>query len=162
MEYLVEILGVCASDIHDDTLLVDLGVDSLLSTELRSDFSGKFEIHIPEDISIEAMTVEELNIKINPSFNAEKTTSLPEKKPVVETLKTKSTTSVSNGGKPPSSSATSKPVTGALSFTASGGNLKIPALTVLEAFGEAKVRTDQLIRDYKIDNFAEIICPRST
>ncbi len=162
VEYLVEILGVCASDIHDDTLLVDLGVDSLLSTELRSDFSGKFEIHIPEDISIEAMTVEELNIKINPSFNSEKTTSLPGKKPVVETLKTKSTTSVSNGGKPPSSSATSKAVTGALSFTASGGNLKIPALTVLEAFGEAKVRTDQLIRDYKIDNFAEIICPRST
>ena len=145
VEYIVEILGVCASDIHDDTLLVDLGVDSLLSIELRSDFSGKFEIHIPEDISIEAMTVEELNIKINPSFNAERTTS-----------------SVSNGGKSPSSSATSKPVTGALSFTASGGNLKIPALTVLEAFEEAKVRTDKLIRHYKIDNFAEIICPRST
>ena len=162
VEYLVEILGVCASDIHDDTLLVDLGVDSLLSTELRSDFSGKFEIHIPEDISIEAMTVEELNSKINPSFNAEKTTSLPEKKPVVETLKTKDTTSVSKGGKPPSSSTTPKPVSGAQSFTASGGNLEMPALTVLEAFGEAKIRTDQLIRDYKIDNFAEIIRPTST
>ena len=162
VEYLVEILGVCASDIHDDTLLVDLGVDSLLSTELRSDFSRKFETHIPEDISIEAMTVEELNTKINPSFNAEKTTSLPENKPVVGILRTKDTTSVSNSGKPPSSSATPKPVTRALSFTTSGGNLKIPASTVLEAFGEAKVRTDQLIRDYKIDNFAEIICPRST
>ena len=162
VEYLAEVLGVCASDIQDDALLLDLGVDSLLSTELRSDFSGKFEVHIPEDISIEAMTVEELNTKINPSFNAKKKTSLPEKWSVVEAPKTKSTTSSSNGSTPPSSSATSVPVTGTLSFATSGGNLKMPASTVLEAFGEAKVRTDQLIRDYKIDNFAEIICPRST
>ena len=161
VEYLVEILGVCASDIHDDTLLVDLGVDSLLSTKLRSAFSRKFETHIPEDISIEAMTVEELKTKINPSLNAEETTSLPENKPVVGFLRTKDTTSVSNSGKPPSSSATPKLVTRALSFATSGGNLKIPASTILEVIGEANVRTDQLIRDYKINNFARIICPRS-
>ena len=162
VEYLAEVLGVSANDIQDETLLLDLGVDSLLSTELRSDFSGKFEVHIPEDVSIEAMTVEELNTMINPSFNAKKKTSLLEKKPVVEAPTTKVTTSSSNDNTPPSSSAASTPVTGALSFTTSGGNLKMPAKTVLEAFGEAKVRTDQLIRDYKIDNFAEIIRPKST
>ncbi|KAM0795814.1 hypothetical protein BDR22DRAFT_825707 [Usnea florida] len=161
VEYLVEILGVYVSDIHDDTLLVDIGVDSLLSTELRSDFSRKFETHIPEDISIEAITVEELKTKITPSFNIKKTTSLPENKPVIRILRTKDTTSISNSGKPPSSSATPKPTTRALSFTTSGGNLKIPTSTVLKAFREAKLRTNQLIRNYKINNFAKIIYLRS-
>ena len=161
VEYLAEVLGVSTSDIQDDTLLLDLGVDSLLSTELRSDFSGKFEVHIPEDISIEAMTVEELNMKINPSFNAKKTV-LPEKRSVVGAPKTKGTISSSKGSTPPSSSATSMSVPAPLSLATSGGNLKMPASTVLEAFGEAKLRTDQLIRDFKIDNFAETICPRST
>ncbi|KAL9112778.1 MAG: hypothetical protein Q9227_003081 [Pyrenula ochraceoflavens] len=42
------------------------------------------------------------------------------------------------------------------------GNLEIPASAVLEAFGEVKLRTDQMIREFKIDNFAETICPKST
>ena len=159
--YLAEVLGVSASDIQDDTLLLDLGVDSLLSTELRSDFSGKFEVHIPEDTSIEAMTVEELNTKINPPSNVKKTR-LPEKRPMLEAPKTKGTSSSSNSSTPPSSSAMPMPVTGALSCATSSGNLKMPASTVLEAFGEAKLRTDQLIREYNIDNFAEIICLKST
>lgn len=162
VEYLAEVLGVSASDIQDDTLLVDLGVDSLLSSELRSDFAGKFEVQIPEDVSIEAMTVEELNSKINPSFNTKKSHSQPENKAAVGTQKAKANASSTNSKTPPSSSATPAPAAMTQAITTSGDNLRMPAAVVLEAFGEAKKRTDQLIRDYKIDNFAEIICPRST
>ena len=161
VEYLAEVLGVSANDIQDETLLLDLGVDSLLSTELRSDFSEKFEVHIPEDISIEAMTVEELNAKINPASNAKKT-SQPEKIPMLEVRKASVPSPSSNKITPPSSPTMPMRVTEAPSFTTRGGNLNIPASTVLVAFGEAKLRTDQLIREYHIDNFAEVICPKST
>nr|ASU91363.1 polyketide synthase [Ramalina conduplicans] len=117
-EYLAEVLGVDATDIQDDTLLVDLGVDSLLSSELRSDFAGKFEA------------------KGNASSSSSKSS--------------------------PSSAATPTPAASTQSIATSGDDLKMPATAVLDAFGDAKKRTDQLIRDYKIDNFAEIICPRST
>ena len=161
-EYLAKVLGVGASDIQDDTLLVDLGVDSLLSSELRPDFAGKFEVHIPEDVSIEAMTVEELNSKINPSFNGKKSPSQPEKKTVAGSQKAKGNASSSSSKSAPSSAATPTPAAITQSIATSGDDLKMPATAVLDAFGEAKKRTDQLIRDYKIDNFAEIICPRST
>ena len=162
VEYLAEVLGVGASDIQDDTLLVDLGVDSLLSSELRSDFAGKFEVHISEEISIEAMTVEELNSKINASFNATKSPGQSEKRAVAGTQKAKGNAPSKDSKSTPPSLATPAPVAVTQSIATSGDNLKMPGAAVLEAFGEAKKRTDQLIRDYKIDNFAEIICPRST
>ncbi|KAI1502205.1 putative polyketide synthase, partial [Biscogniauxia marginata] len=163
VEYLIELLGVGADDIQDDTILIDLGVDSLLSTELRSDLSGKFEVHIPEDVSIEAMTVEELNTKINPSFNTSKKVNQAKTRSVDEVPKANSTASSSHVNTSSSSShIAAVPVSGALSSATSRGNLKVPAPAILEAFGEAKLRTDQLIRDHKIDNFAETICPKST
>ena len=162
-EYLAELLGVSPSDIQDDTILIDLGVDSLLSTELRSDLAGKFEVHIPEDVSVEAMTVEELNMNINRlSSGSKKSTSSPQQKPAIEAPKKNDTTSFTNSSTSPTSSATFTPVTVDQTSATKGGELKMPASTVLEAFGEAKLRTDQLILDYKIDNFAETICPKST
>lgn len=43
----------------------------------------------------------------------------------------------------------------------SGEQLKIPESAVMEAFREAKLHTDKLIIDYKINNFAETIYPMS-
>lgn len=43
-----------------ETLLRDLGVDSLLSTELRIDISGKFDVHISNSMAIEEFSVKEL------------------------------------------------------------------------------------------------------
>ncbi|KAM0449560.1 hypothetical protein ACHAO4_007582 [Trichoderma viride] len=52
-------------DVALETLLRDLGVDSLLSTALRMDISGKFDVHISESVAIEELSVKELQEKIN-------------------------------------------------------------------------------------------------
>ena len=154
-EYLAELLGVDPGDVQDDALLVDLGVDSLLSTEVRSDLASKFEVHISEDVSIEAMSVEELNTKINGvSGGSKKASSPPPTKPASEAPKVNdSSVKIPSAPKAISVDHTS---------AAKGGNLDVPASKVLEAFGEVKLRTDQLIIDFKIDTFAETICPKST
>lgn len=159
VEYLEELLGVSAEDIQSDTVLIDLGVDSLLSSELRSDLSGKFEVHISEDVAIEAMSVEELNNIINPSSSINKKPSPPEKKHSAEK---NGTASSSQASRSPPQPETSTPTNRGLSSAFSNGNLEIPASTILEAFGKAKMRSDELIREFKIDNFAEIVNPKAT
>lgn len=158
-EYLTDLLGV--DDIQDDTLLVDLGVDSLLSTELRSDLSSKFEVHLSEDISVEALSVAELNIMINgpPTSTS---TSKPQHahhkatpSPTVTTHPASATIAKSRKPTPSSPALTRQP-------TSTGPPLVLPATVVLESFGKSKMMTDQLIREFKIDNFANVIRPKST
>lgn len=161
-EYLAEILGVNPRDVQDDNLLVDLGVDSLLSTELRSDLASKFAVHIAEDVSIEAMTVEELDAKVNGTSNGRQASLISPRNPPTVTSKESGGTLSAKKTTSSGLSETSISATVGQLPTVKGGNLKVPASTVLEAFGEAKLRTDQLILDYKISNFAEVICPKST
>lgn len=159
VEYLTDLLGV--DDIQDDTLLVDLGVDSLLSTELRSDLSSKFEVHLSEDISVEALSVAELNLMIN---GPPASTSPSKPQQAHDEITPSSTVTVH-----PASAKTTKlrePIpsspTLAHQLTSNKPPLVLPATLILESFGKTKIMTDQLIREYKIDNFANIILPKST
>ncbi len=148
-EYLADFLGIGESDVGPDALLRDLGVDSLLSTELRSDIAGKFDIHISDHVTIEELTVKELDIKVNgQSGGASKTTSATSP----ETAKEE--TPQVNGTTP----AIGSGVTG---FSASG-NLDVPASTILEAFGESKMLTDQFIVDYRCADYLKVVNPKQT
>ncbi|KAG9513438.1 polyketide synthase, partial [Aureobasidium melanogenum] len=147
--YLAELLGVGSSDITDDMLLLDLGVDSLLSTELRSDLDSQFKVHIPMDVSLEGMTVAELNQNVNGLSPGKSESPKTEKPPVTK-------------GLAPTNVQRLDPVEVDKGFLERDGNLALPSSMVLEAFGEAKLQTDNLMREYKIDNFAENICPKST
>ncbi|KAI1152043.1 putative polyketide synthase [Nemania diffusa] len=151
--YLTDLLGVGEDDIQADTLLIDLGVDSLLSTELRSDLSSKFNVEVSEDISIEAMSVAELDIKVNgaPIYRA------TVKPKVAEKVVSAVLVAPANIGKPASPHLPSVRV-----VPGDEKQLVLPPGMVLETFGRAKLRTDHLIREYKLDNFAHIIYPKTT
>lgn len=148
-EYLTDFLGIGESDVVPETLLRDLGVDSLLSTEIRSDIAGKFDIHISDDIMIEELTVEELDMKINgQSGGASKTTSAtPAEIAKEETPEVNGTTPAIGSG-----------ITG---FSA-GGSLNVPASTILDAFGGSKMLTDQFIADYRCADYLEVVNPKQT
>ncbi|KAM7210478.1 polyketide synthase [Rhypophila decipiens] len=153
IEYLTDLLGVGAEDILDDTVLIDLGVDSLLSTELRSDLASKFEVNVPEDVSLEGMSVAELNGMINGASSSGVSAKL----------------AVAAVAPAPASTPTPEPVVAAparaqprITSSVPGQELKLSGSTVLDAFGRAKLLSDHLIREYKIDNFAHVICPKST
>ena len=154
-EYLADFLGVEESEVLPSTLLRDLGVDSLLSTELRSDIAGKFDVHIPDDVLIDEQSVKDMDMKINGQSGGAP-------KPVVASKSASATmpdiekemTRPANG----ITTAVSSTVSG---FTASG-NLEIKASTILEAFGETKKLTDQSIVDYRCADYMEVVNPKQT
>ncbi|ERF73358.1 hypothetical protein EPUS_08300 [Endocarpon pusillum Z07020] len=148
-EYLADFLGIGGSDVVTGALLRDLGVDSLLSTELRSDITDKFGVHISDDIMIEELTVDELDITINgESGRASKTPSATPPK-------------TAKGETPPVNGTTEAKGSGITEFSA-GGNLDIPASTILEAFNETKILTDQFIADYRCADYMEVVNPKQT
>ncbi|KAK4697088.1 acyl carrier protein, partial [Lecanoromycetidae sp. Uapishka_2] len=148
-EYLADFLGIGENDVVPDVLLRDLGVDSLLSTELRSDIADKTDVHIPEDITIEELTIKELDAKINGQSGGSPTTAseIP-KETTRENL-------------PPVNGTTSAIGHGSTG-TSTSGDLNVPSWTISEAFGETKILTDQFIADYRCADYLDIVNPKQT
>ncbi|KAE8146578.1 hypothetical protein BDV25DRAFT_143578 [Aspergillus avenaceus] len=141
-EFLAEFLGVGEDEINDETLLRDLGVDSLLSTELLADLASKFGLHLPEDTMLEELTVKALSEAING--------------------KPASSSKPSSGGSG-SHGPTPEPVTAAapaVQAAPKDGNLHLSSQTVLEAFNEVKKLTDQYISDYGCADYMDVVNPK--
>lgn len=145
IEFLVEFLGIEESSVTRSTLLRDLGVDSLLSTELRADISSKFGVDVPEEVMLEDLSVEEFDVQINGSSSSAGAASEP------EAPKSAPSVSAPAPGPAPSSSNASR---------ATGGNLNLPASTLLEAFHETKVLTDKFIEDYRCAGYIDTVLPK--
>lgn len=149
IEYLADFLGLEESEVGPGTLLRDLGVDSLLSTELRSDIAGKYDIHLSEDILVEELSIEELNTKINgQSGGATKAASAT----VPSTRKQMSS--------PANNAIPTVPYSD--SGSSASDNLDIQASAVLEAFAETKKLTDQFIIDYRCADYMDVVNPKQT
>lgn len=136
--YLAEFLGLGEGDIAPGTLLRDLGIDSLLSTELRSDLEGKFEIHLPHDEPIEELSIEQLDAAINGHPGS--ASPVEAEKPVAPTA----------------------PVNMTVPSNSGGNGLNLPVQTVLEAFGETKQLTDKFIEDYRCADYMDTVNPKQT
>ncbi|KAL9639049.1 MAG: hypothetical protein Q9164_001184 [Protoblastenia rupestris] len=145
-EYLTEFLGVESSEVVPDVLLRDLGVDSLLSTELRSDIASKCDIHILDDILIEELSVKELDMRINGQSGGAAIATPAETAKVMA----------------PPMNATAPDVSGGVTGSSASGNLDVQASTILEAFGETKKLTDQFIADYRCADYMEVVNPKQT
>jgi malonyl CoA-acyl carrier protein transacylase/nucleoside-diphosphate-sugar epimerase/acyl carrier protein len=141
VEYLTEFLGIDRGDIKSDTILRNLGVDSLLSTELRADFAAKFQVEISDHVAIEELTVDELDSKVN---GASRGISKP-----VAAQEAKETFSENLN-----------PSTGYSTPSSSGNGLQLPPLKVLEAFREAKALIDQLIAEYGCSDYVNRVLPQ--
>ncbi|KAG0646230.1 polyketide synthase [Hyphodiscus hymeniophilus] len=143
--HLVEFLGLDPSDIQPEMLLRDLGVDSLLSTELRADLATIFDVEIDEHVAIEELTVAELEGKVN-----------GRSKPAPKTVATGNAVS---GGHSLLADATA-PTSTSISSPSGPGGLNLPASVVLEAFGETKLRTDHVIDEYRCGDYVDSVKPK--
>lgn len=138
--YLAEFLGLGEGEVTPGALLRDLGVDSLLSTELRSDIEGQFEIHLPHDEMIEELSIEQLDAAINGrSGNA--SPPVKEEKLVAPVAPINTPVPRSNG---------------------SSNDLVLPVHTILEVFGETKQLTDKFIEDYRCADYMDTVNPKQT
>lgn len=137
VSYLSEFLGIDQSEIQLDTILRDIGVDSLLSTELRDDMASKLGHDISKDIVIEELTVGDLNTRINGQQEFSKPVAIP---PIVPA----STTGTKKESHIPARTDDS---------------LSLPPSLVIEAFNETKALTDKLISDFECDDYIKAVLP---
>ncbi|KAI1412823.1 hypothetical protein F5Y13DRAFT_190030 [Hypoxylon sp. FL1857] len=176
---LSDISGIDVEDIKEDTELADIGIDSLMGMELAREIETVFECPMPAEKLVEVFDFLSLVDCIRSTLPpVEGDTSTDEEDDETEdslddassSKDSDSMTSISsledsavNDSKTKNTiSSPTKTFSGAAPFEASGDNLKIPASAILECFGEVKMKTDQMIQDYKFDNFAEIIGPKAT
>ncbi|KAF6825536.1 Iterative polyketide synthase CazM 11 [Colletotrichum musicola] len=139
---LAEFLGIEKDNISPDQFLRDLGIDSLLSSELRSDVAARFDRHFAEDVSIEDLTVLEFVSKIDgkraPKPAAATNAPLPLPTPTPVRAKTAH-----------ASSPSCQP-------------LDLPMEAVLDAFGKTKRQTDCFIADHGCEGYLEKVYPKQT
>ncbi|OTB00230.1 hypothetical protein M426DRAFT_66280 [Hypoxylon sp. CI-4A] len=169
---LSSISGIDVEDIKEDTELAAIGIDSLMGMELAREVETVFECSVPEEKLMEVFDFLSLVDCIQSVLPAVEGGGESEEEDDDETessLDDDESTRDSDSVSTPLSSAElsaaedAKPeVPTKPRIEATGNNLKIPATIIQECFGEVKMKTDQMIREFKFDNFAEIINPRTT
>jgi acyl transferase domain-containing protein/thioester reductase-like protein/acyl carrier protein/ubiquinone/menaquinone biosynthesis C-methylase UbiE len=156
--YLAELLGLSESEFEPQMLLLDLGIDSLLSTEVRHDVHEKFGREIHEDVAIEELTVQALETLINgdarPAFPP---TPATEKSDMADGH----TNGIHTNGVHMNAVHAAE---GKASLnggnTSLSDNLRLGLETVLEAFGEAKNKTDDFITKFGCADYMEQVLPK--
>jgi len=148
VEYLAEFLGIEKNDLTPNIVLRDLGVDSLLATELRSDLATKFDVEISEHVAMEELTFEELDVKVNGHSKG-----APKAVDAADPTKGGKEIAPLNGMIHHDNSGT---------LSSASGSLHLPSSTVLEAFRETKLLTDQFIADYRCADYVDTVMPKQT
>ncbi|KAF3055676.1 Conidial yellow pigment biosynthesis polyketide synthase [Daldinia childiae] len=185
---LSNISGIDVEDIKEDTELANIGIDSLMGMELAREIETVFECPMPAEKLAEVFDFPSLvdciksalppveggvseeeddnkteySVDDDDESSKDSETISSAEDSAAEDSKQNSTTSASSVSGSSTKPRTSTPFNGAVPFATSGDNLKIPASAILECFGEVKMKTDQMIQDYKSDNFADIINPKIT
>ncbi|KAI0868188.1 putative polyketide synthase [Hypoxylon argillaceum] len=163
MEILVDLSGLEMHEIKPDSLLPDLGIDSLMGMEMAHEIEGAFKITLPESELMEIIDIPSL-IKCvqkavgvsGASVDGEDYTSDGEDSTSVKSDDRHSVVSSSHG---PSTGRTTPQVESELDL---GAELKLPFATVMEAFNETKALTDERIAEYGQTNYVDTVMPLQT
>jgi acyl transferase domain-containing protein/nucleoside-diphosphate-sugar epimerase/acyl carrier protein len=145
--YLAEFLGLDTDDIKGDIALRDLGVDSLLSVELRADLESKYGLVLDEHIAIEEWTVNDMSARLN------RKTDIKQAATIVQALQQPVKLSEEPAKEPAKDFETKASPT---------GSLQLPSEIVRQAFGETKARTDALLKEQNLDRYARDTAPDQT
>jgi malonyl CoA-acyl carrier protein transacylase/SAM-dependent methyltransferase len=142
--YLAKFLGLNKSEVDPNIVLRDLGVDSLLSTELRADISTKFQVVISEKVNVEELTVKGIGSIVSDAGND-----------IVDAVDL-AAAEIDN--------AEQAPTQGNTNFIGadSGKGLNIPPKIIVEAFEETKKLTDQFIANADFVDYMETVNPEQT
>ncbi|KAJ8113646.1 hypothetical protein ONZ43_g5111 [Nemania bipapillata] len=162
-EILAELSGLEMHEIKPDSLLPDLGIDSLMGMEMAHEIEGAFKITLPESELMEIMDIPGLIKCVQKAVGAsgassdgEDYTSDGEDSTSGKSDDRHSVISSSHG---PSTGRTTPQVESEIEL---GGELKLPFATVMEAFNETKALTDERIAEYGQTNYVDAVMPLQT
>lgn len=143
--YLADFLGLGYDDVAADHKLIDLGIDSLLSLELKADMQSSLGLHIDEHSSLEDMTVASLNAMLSGTSNGREATGETSHRASYFTGNQQSGVSTTEG----SYDAQTTTVT----------RRNVPYSLVQQAFEWTKTSTDDRIAEFGCAGLVETVLP---
>ncbi|KAI1123177.1 putative polyketide synthase [Nemania abortiva] len=162
-EILAELSGLEMHEIKSDSMLPDLGIDSLMGMEMAHEIEGAFKITLPESELMEIIDMPGLIKCVQKAVGASGTsvdggdyTSDGEDSTSVKSDDRHTVASSSHG---PSTGRTTPQLESELDL---GGELKLSFTTVMEAFNETKALTDERIAEYGQTNYVDTVMPLQT
>ncbi|KAJ6013598.1 polyketide synthase [Penicillium herquei] len=149
-EIIADVCGLEANEIKEESNLADFGIDSLLGMELAREVEAFFKCTLDQEELMEATDFRKfvkciaaaLNLDLDDD-NGDSTTEDEDQDSIIA----EDTPGSTPNKTPPGEKA--------------DNFLEVPHAAVLKSFAESKMLTDDLIREYKIDNFADVIISRS-
>lgn len=160
---LAEISGLEISEIKDDIELADIGIDSLLGMEMAREVEGVFNCTLSTDDLMHVTNFQGLLRCLRSSLGEadessdSEESSSDEKGSYEDQADCPTPASSVDAG-----SASPNPASAAEIRKGHADSIKLPASTVLAAFGESKAITDEFIRDYRCSGYLESVMPRQT
>ncbi|KAI1427790.1 putative polyketide synthase [Xylaria sp. FL1777] len=162
-EILAELSGLEMHEIKSDSMLPDLGIDSLMGMEMAHEIEGAFNITLPEAELMEIIDIPGLIKCVQKAVGVNGAlvddgdyASDGEESSSGKSDDRQSITSSSHG---PSTGRTTPRLELELDL---GGELKLSFATVMEAFNETKALTDERIAEYGQTEYVDTVMPLQT
>ncbi|KAI3324539.1 putative polyketide synthase [Xylariaceae sp. AK1471] len=159
-EILAELSGLELHEIKPDSMLPDLGIDSLMGMEMAHEIEGAFKITLPESELMEIIDIPSLIKCVEKAVGggasgdgADYTSDSEE----TSSVKSDRQSIASSHG--PSTGRTTPQVESEFELV---GDLKLSFSTVMEAFNETKALTDDRIAEYGQTNYVDTVMPLQT
>ena len=163
-EILAELSGLEMREIKPDSMLPDLGIDSLMGMEMAHEIEGAFKITLPEEELMEIIDIPGL-IKCVQKAVAVASGASDDRDYISDG---EESSSGKSDDRQSIASSTHGPSTGRttprdeLELDLGGGELKLSFATVMEAFNETKALTDERIAEYGQTNYVDTVMPLQT
>ncbi|RAL09587.1 putative polyketide synthase [Aspergillus homomorphus CBS 101889] len=171
-EIIANVSGLEASEIKNDSNLADFGIDSLMGMELAREVETVFKCTLDQVELMEATDFRKFVKCIAAALHLDEGDEGAVTAPEGDEEDSTGSETSTNGHEtprttltvtPPGETADDRDVKAAVVQLPSFPHpLDIPAGAVLAAFAESKLLTDNFIRDYRIDNFADTVMAKST
>ncbi|KAI0902041.1 hypothetical protein F4806DRAFT_502023 [Annulohypoxylon nitens] len=168
-EILADLSGLELDEIKDDSMLADLGIDSLMGMEMAHEIEAAFKITLPESELMEIIDMPSLMACVQRNVGGDVASADEASEESEDDISSDSDSrsyspSESSSGHP---SGLTTPLVDydkdpydALSDC--DEELKLPFATVMEAFNETKALTDDKIAEYGQENYFDTVMPLQT
>ncbi|KAK5633281.1 hypothetical protein RRF57_008995 [Xylaria bambusicola] len=158
-EILAELSGLEMHEIKPDSMLPDLGIDSLMGMEMAHEIEAAFKITLPEDELMEIIDMPGL-IKCVQKAGAVDDGDYMSDGEESSSGKSDDRQSVTSSSHGPSTGRTTPREEAELDL--GSGELKLSFATVMEAFNETKALTDERIAEYGQTDYVDTVMPLQT
>lgn len=157
-EIIANVSGLEPDEIKDSSELADFGIDSLMGMELAREVESVFKCSLDQEELMDATSFRKFVKCITAAVYPDGVEADEEEGDIHSDDSSNPILTPQTSGHSSEAATDQSKEDGLFSES----RLNIPSSAILDAFGESKMLTDQLMQEYRIDNFADVILSSST